>query len=111
MEIYLDNSATTKPYPKVCESMVRAMEEDYYNPSSIYRDGVLVQKKIERYREYIANTLKCSSKEILFTSGGTESINTAIFSVEKIKKKAYYNLDDRTSCYFASNEENGRIRL
>ena len=45
MEIYLDNSATTKPYPKVCESMVRAMEEDYYNPSSIYRDGVLVQKR------------------------------------------------------------------
>lgn len=87
MEIYLDNSATTKPYPKVCESMVRAMEEDYYNPSSIYRDGVLVQKKIERYREYVANTLKCSSKEILFTSGGTESINTAIFSVKKSKKK------------------------
>lgn len=87
MGIYLDNSATTKPYQKVLESMVRAMEEDYYNPSSIYRDGVLVQKKIENYREYIANTLKCSSKEVLFTSGGTESINTAIFSVKKSRRK------------------------
>lgn len=87
MEIYLDNSATTKPYPKVCESMVKAMREDYYNPSSVYRQGVLVEKKIEEHRTYIANTLKCSSKEILFTSGGTESINTAIFSVKNSKKK------------------------
>lgn len=87
MEVYLDNSATTKPYPEVCEAVAQALTREFYNPSSIYDKAVDVSKKIEEYRELIALTLGCKSKEILFTSGGTESINTAILSLKNSRKK------------------------
>ncbi len=86
-EIYLDNSATTKPYLQTCEAITSALREQYYNPSAIYERGIVVSKKIEEYRRYIASTLGCEDKEITFTSGGTESINTAIASVSSSRKK------------------------
>ena len=82
-EIYLDNSATTKPYKEVIEAVNEAMETMYYNPSSIYSKGVEVSKKIENIRENIANTLNTKDKHIVFTSGGTESVNTAINTAVK----------------------------
>lgn len=87
MQVYLDNSATTKPHPQVCEAVQRALTEEFYNPSSIYDGGVEVSRKIEEYREVIAQSLGAKTKEILFTSGGTESINMALFSLKRSRKK------------------------
>ena len=88
-EIYLDNSATTKPYKEVIKTVNEAMETMYYNPSSIYSKGVEVSKKIEIIRENIADTLNAKDKNIVFTSGGTESVNTAINSVVKSTRKKH----------------------
>ena len=51
MEVYLDNSATTKPYAQVVEEMCKALTEDFANPSSAYRKGFLVEKKIKKIRQ------------------------------------------------------------
>lgn len=78
MEIYLDNSATTKCFTEVAELMTKIMCEDYGNPSSMHRKGVQSEQYIRYAQEVIARNLKVSEKEILFTSGGTESDNTAL---------------------------------
>lgn len=78
MEVYLDNSATTKVYPQVAELMTKVMCEDYGNPSSLHRKGVEGERYVRYARETLAKLLKVSEKEILFTSGGTESDNMAI---------------------------------
>ncbi len=78
MEIYLDNSATTKPYKEVVDKMVYALTEQYANPSSVHRKGVLVEKEIKNARKEIAKYTGAKDKEIFFTSGGTESNNIII---------------------------------
>lgn len=78
MEIYLDNSATTKVFPEVVTNMNDIYLNCYGNPSSKHQKGVDAEKIIKEAKEIIANNLKCSVKEILFTSGGTESDNTAL---------------------------------
>ena len=78
MEIYLDNSATTRTFPAVRETMVRTMAEDFGNPSSLHRKGVEAERYVRQAQEQIARSLKVDPKEILFTSGGTESNNLAI---------------------------------
>ena len=78
MEVYLDNSATTKCLPSVAALMTKIMCEDYGNPSSMHRKGVESEKYIRYAKEVIARTLKVQEKEILFTSGGTESDNIAL---------------------------------
>ncbi|MGN0251189.1 MAG: cysteine desulfurase family protein [Oliverpabstia sp.] len=78
MEIYLDNSATTRCYQEVCDIMVKTMREDYGNPSSIHMKGVESEKYIKEASSSIAKTLKVNEKEIYFTSGGTESDNWAL---------------------------------
>ena len=81
MQIYLDNSATTKPYKEVVEKMIFALENDYANPSSLHKKGLEVEKNIKKIREDIARTLGVKEKEIYFTSGGTESNNSIIRGV------------------------------
>lgn len=81
MEIYLDNSATTKPYKEVVDKMVYALTEQYANPSSIHRKGVIVEKEIKNARREIAKHVGAKDKEIFFTSGGTESNNIIIRGV------------------------------
>lgn len=76
--IYLDNSATTKVYPEVAELMCKTMLADYGNPSAKHIMGVEAEKFYRESREEIAETLKVKAKEILFTSGGTESDNMAL---------------------------------
>ena len=76
--IYLDNSATTKVYPEVAELMCKTMLADYGNPSAKHTMGVEAEKYYRESREEIAETLKVKAKEILFTSGGTESDNMAL---------------------------------
>ncbi len=87
MDIYLDNSATTKPYEEVIEKMVYALRTDYANPSSLHRKGVEVEKNIKAIRQNIARTLGAKDKEIYFTSGGTESNNAIIRGVVALNKK------------------------
>lgn len=78
MEVYLDNSATTKCLPEVAALMTHIMCEDYGNPSSMHRKGVESEKYVRYAREVIAKCMKVQEKEILFTSGGTESDNIAL---------------------------------
>lgn len=78
MEIYFDNSATTPVFPCVREVMMHTMEDDFGNPSSMHRKGMDAENYIRTAKTQIAKTLKVDEKEILFTSGGTESNNTAI---------------------------------
>ncbi|MDR1773498.1 MAG: cysteine desulfurase [Clostridioides sp.] len=87
MEIYLDNSATTKPYKEVIESMVEALENDFANPSAAHSKGVAVERKIKKIRQLISRKIGIDEKEIFFTSGGTECNNTIIKGVANYNKK------------------------
>lgn len=78
MECYLDNAATTRPLPEVCELVSRVMYEDYGNPSSLHRKGLEGERYVREAAGRIARTLKCTPKNIIFTSGGTESNNMAL---------------------------------
>lgn len=78
MEVYLDNSATTKVHTEVAQLMTKVMCEDYGNPSSMHRKGVEAESYIRYAKETLARLLKVSDKEIIFTSGGTESDNMAL---------------------------------
>ena len=78
MEVYLDNSATTKCLPEVAALMTRIMCDEYGNPSSLHKKGVESEKYVRYAKEVIAKCMKVQEKEILFTSGGTESDNIAL---------------------------------
>lgn len=78
MEVYLDNSATTKCTDSVKEIMIQIMTEDYGNPSSLHLKGVEAEHYIKEAKERIGRILKAGEKELIFTSGGTESNNMAI---------------------------------
>ena len=78
MEVYLDNSATTRVFPEVAELMTKIMCEDYGNPSSLHMKGVAAEKYLRYAAETLAKLLKVKEKEIIFTSGGTESDNLAL---------------------------------
>lgn len=79
--IYLDNSATTKPYPEVIESFVKVSTDYFGNPSSLHGMGVQAEKLLSTARKQIADLLKVKNTEIFFTSGGTEGNNLAIKGV------------------------------
>lgn len=76
--VYFDNNATTQPLPEVVEAVTRNLREGYANPSSVHRFGQAVRHQVECARGQVAQLIGASEKEILFTSGGTESINLAI---------------------------------
>ncbi|CCZ05361.1 cysteine sulfinate desulfinase/cysteine desulfurase and related enzymes [Eubacterium sp. CAG:603] len=88
MEAYLDNSATTKVFDEVKDIMVETMLKDYGNPSSMHLRGVEAEKYVKEARENIAKTLKVDEKEIVFTSGGTESNNMAIIGTALANRRA-----------------------
>lgn len=77
-EIYLDNSATTRPYDEVIDFMGHIQRNAYGNPSSLHTKGVEAEKLVKNAREIIANTLEVDRDEIYFTSGGTEANNLAV---------------------------------
>lgn len=78
MEVYLDNSATTRCFDEVAALTTQIMCEDYGNPSSLHRKGVQAEKYVRYAKGVIAKNLKVNEKEIIFTSGGTESDNLAL---------------------------------
>ncbi|MGL4572155.1 MAG: cysteine desulfurase family protein [Clostridium sp.] len=83
MEIYLDNSATTKPYEEVISVMAEGMREYYGNPSSLHKIGIDAEKKLNESREVISKTINSSKDEIYFTSGGSEGNNLVIKGITK----------------------------
>ena len=87
MEVYLDNSATTKCYTQVGDLMYKIMCQDYGNPSSMHRKGVVAERYIKDAKENIAKILKVDAKEIFFTSGGTESDNLALIGTARANKR------------------------
>ena len=76
--VYLDNNATTQPAPEVVQAMLPYLTEMFGNPSSVHRMGQRARQAIDEARAKVADVLNCSDAELLFTGGGTESINTAI---------------------------------
>ncbi|WP_461202738.1 cysteine desulfurase family protein [Anoxybacillus sp. TBDG-1] len=79
--MYLDNSATTKPFPEVLQSFVKVATDYFGNPSSLHGLGMQAERLLTQAREQIAHLLEVKSSEVIFTSGGTEGNNLAIKGV------------------------------
>ena len=88
MEVYLDNSATTRCYPEVGELVYKVMCRDYGNPSSMHRKGVEAEHYVKESKEILARLLKVNAKEIFFTSGGTESDNLALIGTARAARRS-----------------------
>lgn len=79
--IYMDNNSTTQVDDDALTELILAFEKNYANPSGMHAAGIAVKGKIEKARKNVADFIGCHAKEVVFTSGGTESINTVINSV------------------------------
>ena len=88
MEAYFDNSATTKVFDCVRDIVVKTMTEDYGNPSARHKKGMEAEQYVRRAASQIAKTLRVQEKEILFTSGGTESNNMALIGAAMANRRA-----------------------
>ena len=88
MEAYFDNSATTRCYPEVAEIVVKTMTEDFGNPSAMHLKGVEAEKYVREAAQTLAKILKVNEKEIIFTSGGTESNNLSLFGGADANKRS-----------------------
>ena len=88
MEAYFDNSATTKVFDCVRDIVVKTMTEDYGNPSARHKKGMDAEQYVRRAASQIAKTLRVQEKEILFTSGGTESNNMALIGAAMANRRA-----------------------
>lgn len=82
--IYLDNSATTKPHKEVLDTFVQVNEQYYANPASIHEAGVTANTLLTRAREQIAQLVNTGANEVIFTAGGTEANNFAIFGTARV---------------------------
>lgn len=85
--IYLDNCATTKARKEVIDFLMKTLEEDFANPSSLHNFGMKIEEKVEDARQIIGKALNVDKKEVYFTSGGTESNNIFIQGVLNNSKK------------------------
>ena len=88
MEAYFDNSATTRCYPEVAEIVVKTMTEDFGNPSAMHLKGVEAEKYFSEAAHIISKILNVNEKAIIFTSGGTESNNLALFGGADANKRS-----------------------
>ena len=97
-EVYLDHAATTYLDPRVKEAMEPYGEIEYGNPSSLYRPGRRAKDALDLARATIAEILRCKPEELIFTGGGTESINLAILGTARFYEKPItHNLEPKTS--------------
>ncbi|MCQ2553622.1 MAG: cysteine desulfurase [Clostridia bacterium] len=87
MFVYLDNSATTKPYPCVIEAVNKVLVDDFGNPSTLYTLGLSAEKIVKSARDTIAKKIGAKAEEVFFTSCGSESDNTAIFGAYRARCK------------------------
>jgi cysteine desulfurase len=92
--IYLDNAATTPVRKEVVKAMKPYWSGNFGNPGSITKMGVIARQAVENSRKIIANLLKARPPEIIFTSGGTESNNLAIFGVANALEKKGVKISD-----------------
>lgn len=127
MEVYLDNSATTKPYDEVVEEITRILKDSYGNPSSLHSLGKMAEDELKNARKILAETLYSKPQEIIFTSGGTESDNLAIIGTAMAYKRrgnriitqktehmavleSFHYLEEQGfSVYYADVDENGIV--
>src|SRR6266568_4341575 len=79
MRVYLDNNATTPVHPAVLKALQDALADVYGNASSIHKEGQTARRRSEDARESVARLIGATAREVVFTSGGTESNNAAIF--------------------------------
>ena len=84
---YLDNSATTAVSPAAAEAAMRLMTQIYGNPSSLHGMGIAAEREVEKARDSVAEALGAAAKNILFTSGGTEANNTALFGAAQALRR------------------------
>lgn len=84
---YLDNSATTAVCKAAADKALYMMTDNYGNPSSLHKMGIRAEEEVEKAREIIADTLSVDSREIIFTSGGTEANNTAVFGAAQALRR------------------------
>ena len=87
MQVYLDNAASTRVSKPVIELINKAMDEDYANPSAKHLKGMEAEKYLKEAAAKIAKTMKVSEKEIVFTSGGTESNNMALIGAAMARQR------------------------
>lgn len=88
MEVYFDNAASTKVLEPVKDIVLKVMTEDYGNPSAKHRKGMIAEQYVKEAAEIIADTLKVAPKDILFTSGGSESNNMALIGTAMANKRS-----------------------
>ena len=88
--IFLDNASTTKIYNQVNDLIYKTNIDDFYNPSALYHQSVIIQQKIENATKTVADALKVNAKNIIFTSGATEANNLAILGSYTANKQAEY---------------------
>lgn len=91
-EIYLDNSATTQVDQEVAQLALQMMTEEFGNPSSLHRKGLRAQLALERATRQVARALGAQEGEVFFTSGGTESNNTAVFGAAAARGRQGHTL-------------------
>jgi cysteine desulfurase len=75
----MDNSATTRPFPEVIETMAGIYSEQFGNPSSLHRMGYESEKLVRKARKSVASLIGVGEDQVYFTSGGTEANNWAVF--------------------------------
>ncbi|WP_040212257.1 cysteine desulfurase family protein [Clostridium polynesiense] len=83
MSVYFDNSATTKPFKEVIKKISEVMENNYGNPSSAHKFGLMAYKELQKSREILAALINSSPDEIIFTSGGSESNNMVLKGIAR----------------------------
>lgn len=106
---YFDNCATTPIDQQVLDLMYQTQQTDFYNPSSLYRVSNAIHAKLNKVRETIADIIGAESNEILFTSGGTESNNLALFgSLRNRKGTIITSKVEHASVYNSINELKNR---
>lgn len=88
MEIYFDNSATTRCCPEAAAAVMEALTGAYGNPSSMHHKGIEAERLLKNAASVLAGTLKVNEKNIIFTSGGTESDNLALFGAAQARCRA-----------------------
>ena len=88
MEVYLDNSATTRAYKEVGEIVAKVMCEDFGNPSSMHLKGIEAEHYLRDAKATFAKLMKVQEKEIFFTSGGTESDNLALIGAARANHRS-----------------------
>jgi len=127
MEVYLDNSATTRVRQEVLQQIIDVNENYYGNPSSLHRMGLIAEKKIDEARRYAAKIINAKHGEIYFTGSGTESNNIALLShlsgigenaniiTTKIEHPSVYNVveqfKDRVSIRYVETDGMGRVNV